>query len=511
MANERLSMRKIREILRLRWEAGLGYRQIGRSCLVSHVTVSEYERRAKIAGLSWPLPEGLDDGALEALLFPEDSRSSKRVCPAPDWKEIHRELRRPGVTLQLLWFEYKEKYPNGYQYSQFCELYRRWAKRLDICLRQEHRAGEKVFVDFSGQGIPVTNRETGEITFHPLFVAVWGASNYTYAEACQSQNLPNWIRAHVHTFEFFDCVPKVVVPDNTKTGVTNPCRYDPDLNPTYQEMARHYGLAVIPARVRKPRDKAKVENGVLIVERWILAVLRNHTFFSLSEANQAIRELLLKLNRRPFKKIPGTREELFLTLDKPAAKPVGAPFVYAEWGKARVNVDYHIEVDGHYYSVPYVLIHEQVDTRLTTTTLEVFFKNQRVASHARSYLKGKFTTVPEHRPPSHQKYLEWTPERIIRWTEKIGPNTAHVAQEILNSKPYPEQGYRACLGLIRLADKFSPERLEAACQRAAQVKSYTYKSVKSILKAGLDRQALLIPPEPMIVSHPHIRGKDYYH
>lgn len=508
MAGRRLSMRKIKEVIRLNWDQGFSARQIARSCGMARSTVKEFLNRAQVAGLIWPLPPDMDDHALENLLFPKTPEPVDRA--APDMGQIHRELRRPGVTLQLLWFEYKEQHPDGCQYSQFCNLYRHWAKKLDYGLRQEYRAGEKVFVDFSGQKIAVTNQGTGEMTYHPLFVAVWGASNYTYAEACPSEDLPSWINTHVRAFQFFGCLPKILVPDNLKAGVTKPCRYDPELNPTYQEMAHHYGLAVIPARVRKPKDKAKVEAGVLVVERWILAVLRNRTFFSLSEANQAIRELLSALNQRPFKKIPGSREELFLSLDKPAARPLNAPYVYAQWAKARVNIDYHIDVQGHYYSAPYPLIHEQVDVRLTSTTIEIFFKNRRVASHVRSFLKGQFTTLPEHRPPNHQNYLKWTPERIIGWTQKIGPHTVLVAQEILKSKAYPEQGFRACLGLIRLADRYSSQRLEAACLRASQIKSYSYKSVKSILKIGLDGQSLPSDPKPLILNHPHIRGQEYY-
>jgi transposase len=508
MAGRRLSMRKIKEVLRLNWDQGLSARQIAGSCGMARSTVKEFLNRAQVAGLTWPLSPDIDDQVLENLLFPKTPEPIDRA--APDMGPIHRELRQPGVTLQLLWFEYKEQHPDGYQYSQFCHLYRHWAKKLDYGLRQEYRAGEKVFVDFSGQRIAVTNPATGEITRHSLFVAVWGASNYTYAEACPSEDLPSWINAHVRAFQFFGCLPKVLVPDNPKVGVAKPCRYDPELNPTYQEMAHHYGLAVIPARVRKPKDKAKVEAGVLIVERWILAVLRNRTFFYLSEANQAIRELLITLNRRPFKKIPGSREELFLALDKPAARPLYAPYVYAQWAKARVNIDYHLEVQGHYYSAPYPLVHEQVDVRLTSTTIEIFFKNKRVASHVRSFLKGRFTTLPEHRPPNHQNYLKWTPERIIGWTQKIGPHTALVAQEILKSKEYPEQGFRACLGLIRLADRYSSQRLEAACLRASQIKSHSYKSIKSILKTGLDGQTLMAEPKPLILNHPHIRGQEYY-
>jgi transposase len=509
MAGRRISMRKIKEVLRLNWSQGLSARQIARSCGIARSTVQEFLNRAQVAGLSWPLPPEIDDFVLENQLFPPKPPGPVER-QAPDMAQVHKELRRAGVTLQLLWFEYKEQHPEGFQYSQFCNLYRHWAKKLDYGLRQEYRAGEKVFVDFSGQKIAITNPLTGEVTCHSLFVAVWGASNYTYAEACPSEDLPSWITAHVRAFQFFGCLPKVLVPDNPKVGVTKPCRYDPELNPTYQEMAHHYGLAVIPARVRKPKDKAKVEAGVLVVERWILAALRNRTFFSLSEANQAIRELLKALNERPFKKILGSRKELFMTLDKPAARPLGPPYQYADWFKARVNVDCHIEVEGHYYSTPYPLVHEPVDVRLTPTTVEVFFKSRRVASHARNFLKGRFTTTAEHLPPQHPNYLKWTPERIIGWTQKIGPHTASVAQEILQSKEYPEQGFRACLGLIRLADRYSSQRLEAACLRASQIKSPSYKSVKSILKTGLDKQPLSTHPQPLTLDHPHIRGQAYY-
>ena len=504
-------MRKIKEVLRLRWELGLGCRQTGRSFSISHNTVAEYEQRAQAAGLSWPLPEDLDDQALEARLFPPTLPVPLSPRTVPDWAEIHEELRRPDMTLQLLWYEYQEQHPQGYRYSQFCELYRRWAKKLDWCLRQEHRAGEKLFVDFSGQGIPITHPGTGAVTFHTLFVAVWGASSYTYAEACQSEELPHWIGAHVRAFGFFGCLPKVLIPDNLRAAVHKACRYDPDLNPTYQAMARHYGIAVIPARVGKPKDKAKVEAGVLLVERWILAALRHRTFFSLAEANQAIRELLIQLNQKPFKKLPGSRRERFLALDQPAAQSLPrTPYEYADWLKARVNIDVHIEVDGHYYSVPYLLVREQVEVRLTQTIVEVFFKNQRVAGHARSFRKGGYTTRPEHLPPAHQHHLAWTSERILRWTEKIGPYTAAVAQEILKAKDYPEQGFRACLGLVRLGDRFSSARLEAACRRASQMKHYRYQSIKSILTSGLDQQPLTPIPEPPIRLHPHIRGKDYY-
>lgn len=519
MPNERLSVRKIREILRLKWELKLRNRQVSRSCSVSHNTVREYVFRATKAGLSWPLPAGMDDGALERLLFPVPVKVAAEDRNMPSMEYLRKELGRKHVTLMLLWQEYKEGNPEGYQYSQFCEIYRRWAGKLDVVLRQEHRAGEKLFVDYAGSTIPVVDRKTGEITQAELFVAVLGASNYTYAEATSSQSLQNWISSHIRAFEYFGGAPDIVVPDNLKSGVTKACRYEPDLNPTYHEMAVHYNTTVIPARAAKPRDKAKVEAGVLIAERWILAALRNRTFFSLQEVNEAIRELLERLNGRKFKKLDTNRRDLFESLDKPALKPLPTErYEYAEWKRSRVNIDYHIEVDSHYYSVPYQLIHKEVEVRLNPSTVEVIFGGRRVASHQRSYKKGSFTTITEHRPKSHQKHLEWTPSRIIRWAEGIGPSTAQVVKTIMESKPHPEQGYRSCLGILRLGKRYSESRLEAACQRALAFKTCSYRSVDSILKTGLDRQMPMVAekeksgkasaPAPV---HPNIRGGDYYH
>ena len=374
---------------------------------------------------------------------------------------LHQELKRKGVTLQLLWHEYRQANPDGYQYSQFCHLYHQWAERLDPCLRQEYRAGEKLFVDYAGQTMPIVDSSTGVITEAQIFVATLGASNYTFAEATVSQELPSWIQSHVHAFSFFGGVAEITVPDNLRSAVTRSCRYEPDLNATYRELAEHYGAVIIPARVGKPRDKAKVESAVLQVEQWVLAPLRHRTFFSLIELNDAILEQLDLLNNRPFQKLDATRKILFETLDKPALKPLPAqPYVFADWKKARVNIDYHIEVDHHYYSVPYQLIHEELDVRLTDLSLEVFFKGRRVATHRRSYHKGGYTTLPEHMPKSHQKYLEWAPSRLIHWAGQIGPYTQKLVACILEHRPHPEQGYRSCLGLLRLGKTYSPERLK---------------------------------------------------
>jgi len=515
MAKRRLSMRNTREILRLKFEKHLSNREIATSCGISHTAVNEYVRRAGEAGLTWPLPEDLDDTALEQLLSTGEEKPPPARRSLPPMEHLYHELKRKGVTLHLLWDEYKQKCPEGYQYSFFCEHYRRWLRTQEVSLRQHHRAGEKLFVDYAGQTIPIHDPSTGTITQAQIFIACLGASSYTYAEATLSQSLPDWIQAHVNTFEFLGGVPEILVPDNLKAGVKSPCRYEPDLNPTYQELAEHYGCVVIPTRIRKPKDKAKAEAAVMVVERWILAALRNHTFFSLGELNQTIREKLAPLNNRPFQKLATTRRGLFETIDKPALKPLpSCRYEYAQWKKATVNIDYHIEIDHHYYSVPYQLVRKQVEVRLATHTVEVLFKHRRIASHQRSYKRGGFTTLPEHMPEAHRRYLEWTPSRIIKWAGEIGPYTQTLVTEILNSRPHPQQGYRASLGIIRLSKRYSNPRLEAACARAVAIRAFSYKSVESMLKKGLDQQPLPVishsPPLPLML-HENIRGNNYYH
>ncbi len=513
MSRERIPMRTIKEVLRLKWSCGQGRRAIAKSCGIAKSTVIEYLRRAGKAGLSWPLPPELDDATLEQLLFPPViATDSPR--PVPVWADIRRELARKSVTLMLLWDEYKAQYPDGYQYSQFCDLYRAYAKKLDISMRQVHHAGEKLFVDYCGQTVPVIDKPTGEVFECQIFAAVLGASNFTYAEATYTQGLPDWIGSHVRALEFIGGVPEILVPDNLLSGVTKACRYEPGINRTYQELAVHYGAAVIPARVRKPKDKAKVEAGVLLVQRWILAALRNRTFFSLRELNAAIRELLTKLNNRPFKKLPGSRMSRFLEIDQPALRPLPAvPFEYAEWKiKKRPGIDYHIEVDGHYYSVPYQLRTEYLDVRLTEKTVEAFFRSKRVASHIRSYAKGRYTTLAEHMPKAHRDYAEWTPDRLIRWASENGKSTADLVSAILARNLHPQQGFRSALGIITLARKFGKERVEAACKRALAIGGISFKSVKSILETGMDKSPL---PESRTASpaitHSNIRGAEYYH
>jgi len=511
MPAKRLSMRNIREILRLKFDCGQTNRKIARSCGASRSTVADYLMRVKAAGLSWPLPTELDDAALDRLLFPHrEAQPDHR--PLPNWSEVHKELRRKGVTLALLWQEYKEKNPDGYQYSWFCRLYNGWAGKIDVVMRQEHRAGEKLFVDYAGQTVSIVDRLTGEVRQAQVFVAVLGASSYTYAEATWSQGLHDWIGAHVRALKFIGGVPEVVVPDNLKSGVTKTCRYEPELNPTYQEMAAHYGTVVLPARVRKPRDKAKAETGVQVVERWILAVLRNHTFFSLAQLNSEIHRLLAIINSRPFKKLPGSRKELFASLDRPAlASLPSTPYEYAEWKKATVHVDYHVELGGHYYSVPYQLIGKKLEIRYTATVMECLYQGKRVAGHKRSYQRGQHTTLPEHMPSKHRKYLGWTPERFVNWAGKIGPETARLTEQILAARAYPQQAYRTLFGILRLGKSYTDQRLEAACRRALAIGTTSFRSVESILKTGLDSKPLpgeQEQHEPL--SHHNVRGPRYY-
>jgi len=510
----RLSMKKIKEVLRLR-SLGLHQHQIARSCSIGQSTVHHYLKRAAVAGINWPLAAEIDEVELERRLFPLPLAPAERAnLPPLDFVGLHRELTtHKHVTLQLLWEEYHQAHPEGYRYSWFCQLYRDWLDQQDIVLRQQHRAGEKLFVDHAGDTIALTHPQTGEVLPAYLFVAVLGASNYIYAEATLNRDLPNWIGSHVRAFEFFGACPEIVVPDNWKTGVSRACRYEPDLNQTYAEMARHYGVAIIPARPAKPRDKAKVEQGVLLAERWIIAALRHRTFFDLGSLNQAIVELRDRLNHRPFKKREGCRWDLFCQLDRPALRPLPAqPYCFGDWKTLRVNIDYHVELERHYYSVPYQLIGQQVDARWTAATVEIFHRGLRVASHARSTVPYQATTQDGHRPKSHRAHLEWTPSRMIEWAATTGPATAKLVETILASKPHPEAGYRSCLGVIRLGKTYSLQRLEAAARRALHLRACSYPSIKSILACGLDRQPLpqeAAPSAPPI-QHPNIRGAGYF-
>ena len=470
--------------------------------------------RAAMAGLVWPLGEEWDEQRVERALFGE--RQMIKRLPGqvpPDFPALHSQLQQHRyLTLQLAWEEYRQIHPEGYGYSRFCELYGRWRRKQDVVLRQVHQPGEKGFVDWAGATIPIHDPVTGEVWPASLFVMVLGASSYTYAEATQDQQLTAWISAHMHAFEYFSGVPRLLVPDNLRTGVSRSCRYDPDLNPTYQEFAMHYDVGVVPARPYRPKDKAKVEVGVQVVERWILAALRHQKFFRLADLNHAIRELLERLNQRPFKKREGSRASVFAAVERTALRPLPAePFDMSQWSYARVNIDYHIAFKDNFYSVPYTLVQERVEVRATPTTIEIFHKGQRVASHVRGHGREQVFTQREHRPKSHQAHLEWTPSRMVNWAQQIGPRTAELFERILGEKPHPEMGYRSCLGIIRLAEEYSSVRMEAAANRAIRTGACRYQSVKSILKNSLDQQPLPeLPSQPLPPSHDNIRGAEYF-
>jgi transposase len=510
-------MRKIREVLRLKLECGLSERQIAKSCVLSRSTVSDYVSRAKVAGLLWPPPMELDDEQLEGKLFPVVAVEKRQLFDEPDWIQVHNELKRKGVTLLLLWQEYKTTTALGYSYSQFCHLHRSFVDALDISMRQTHKAGEKLFVDFAGHTIPIVDAKTGEIHSVEIFVAVMGASNYSFVRALKSQSLPDWIDAHRLTFEFLKGVPEIVVPDNLKSGVTQAHHYDPAINLSYQEMANYYQVAIVPTRVRKPKDKSKVEVGVQGIERWILAPLRNHTFFSVAELNFAILPLLEAYNTKSFQQLQGSRQSQFDTLDKPVLRPLPAePYRYAQWKKARAGIDYHIVVDTHCYSVPHRFRRHELDVRLTHKTLECFYKGKLIAAHVRSHLANRHTTIIEHMPRAHQEYAEWTPERLINWAKKTGIATAQLIECVIASRPQPQQAYRACQGILRLGKTHGDARLEKACERALKIGATTYKSIESILKNRLEEQLLtpVLNTQPLsteISHHDNLRGAVYYH
>ena len=514
MPNRRLSMRKIRQILRLKHEAGLSNRQIAASCALPRSSVANYLQRAHDAGLSWPLPEVLDEDALFARLFADTEATRRPSRPLPAWETVHKELRRKGVTLQLLWEEYRQDHPDGYGYTQFCDYYRDWKQGLHVVMRQRHPAGQRTFVDWAGQTIPWIDQSTGEEQQALLFIAVLACSSYTYAEAFPTKQLWHWIEAHVHAFEYFGGLTELLVPDNEATGVTRASRYEPVVQRTYQDMAEHYGIAVLPTRPRKPRDKAKAEAAVQHAERRLLAPLRHHTFFSVGQINEALRPRLEALNDQPFQKLDGSRRQWFEELDRPALEDLPAtPYEYAEWGAGLAGVDYHVQVDHNFYSVPHSLDRKvKFEHSTTTRTVELLHKGRRVAVHRRGWRRGQYITDPSHMPKAHRRHMEWTPERLIHWAATVGAHTAATVRTILESKPHPEHGYRACLGLMSLAKRYGHERTEAACRRALALDSPTYQSIKSILKTKREHEPLpgQEAPKPPSPTHGNVRGQAYY-
>lgn len=516
MAQERLSMRKILEILRLKYECGLSNREIARSVGAGYGTVSDYLGRFRAAGLEWPLSAELSDGeALEAVLF-VGHRCAVPGRAVPDWARVHEELRRhKHLTLALVWEEYRREHPDGYGYSRFCEIYQAWRRTIHVTMRQIHRPGEKMFVDFSGGTIPIVSQETGEVVARArLFVAVLGYSNLTYAEPAISEDLPTWIGANVRALEYFGGVPEIAVPDNLKAGVSRACRYEPDLNPTYAEFAAHYGVAVVPARARKPRDKAKAEVGVQIAQRWILAVLRHRIFHGLDEVREAVKPLLEGLNARVMRRVGRSRREVFEAEERGALRALPSTrYETAEWKRARVNSDYHVEFEKHYYSVPYRHVHADVEVRATAATVEILKGAERIGAHARSRERFKHTTLDEHMPPNHRAMGEWDPERVEARAAKVGPATAGFVKELMSRRAHPVLAVRSCMGIFRLVGVWGAGRVERACERAAAYRSYSYGSVESILRRGLEGRP--VRPrrgrEGALPRHENLRGPDYFH
>jgi transposase len=516
MPRERLSMRKIRELLRLKFESGLSIRQISKSLRIGVGSAHDYLARVRVAGLSWPLPEDLTEEQLEARLFPAPVTRAADARPLPDWKQLDIELKRKGVTLRLLWEEYRIASPDGLGYSQFCKNFSDFKGTLDPRMRQNHKAGEKLFVDYAGLTVPLIDRRVplgcGEIHQVQIFVATLGAGSYTFAEATLTQSIPDWIGSHRRAFAFFGGVPELLVCDNLKSGVTTPCRYEPDIQRTYEEMATHYGTAILPARIVKARDKAKVEAGVQSVEERMLAPLRNRQFFSLAEINQALTPLLVELNSRRMQGRDHSRADLFAQVDQPALKLLPAhPYEMGIWRRARVHIDYHIAVDDRFYSVPYTLLKQEVEVRLSGAVVEIYRKGERIASHTVVTPKYGRSTQDAHMPESHKQYAGWTPQRLLAWVENTGPYTRQVGESILSGHAHPQLGLRSCLGLIRLSNSYGAERMEAACRKAIAMHAPNYKVVKTILANNVDKQ----PDKPIeapvaSVEHQNIRGADYY-
>jgi transposase len=507
MAQERLTLRKIREILRLKEETGLSNRSVARACKISNSTVGEYLRRAQQANLHWPLEEGISEDELYRKLFPENQEPSEATRPLPNWENIRQELKKKGVTLKLLWIEYHDKHPEGYLYTQFCEYYRRWAKTQSPTGRFPHNGGEVMEVDYAGLTLTLVNPETGENHPVPVFVATLPASDYIYAEAQPSQELCHWINGHLRAFSFFGGHPKILRPDNLKTGVKSPNYYEPDLNPTYQEMAEYYQVAVLPARVKRPRDKSNIENGVQNIERWVLAPLRNRTFFSLAEMNRAIQLLVEALNQKVMAHLGKSRRQLFEEVDQPELRPLPEkPFQFAVWKIARVNIDYHVAFEKHFYSVPHTLIHQQVEIKASERMLEIFHKGNQVAVHPRNTTPGRFSTRAEHMPSNHRFVLELDADWLLKQAQAIGSHTTRYLESLLQARKFPEQAYRSCLGVLSLARKYSNPLVEIACERALLAHLLSYKE----LKAELEALARRSPDTTQPLIHENIRGETYF-
>ncbi len=507
---KRTTVKDIRRILRLTSE-GMPVRRIAERLRISKTTVSSYLVRAQAAGLSWPIAAELDsDTALERALFRRMGRPSRDVSE-PDWARVTQELKRPGVTLLLLWQEYRAVQPTGYSYTWFCQTYRAYRRRMLPSYRHRHEAGAVMQTDYAGQTVEVIDPQSGEICKAQIFVAVLGASSLTFAMASAGQRLPDWIEGQTRALDYFGGVTKAIVCDNLKSGVAKALWFEPTLTQTFAAMAEHYDTTILPTRVRKPRDKGKVEGSVLLVERWILARLRHQHFFSLADLNATIAVLVEDLNGRPMRRIGKSRRQLFEEIERAALTGLPSePFEYAEWKSAKVHPDYHVEVDKTFYSVPHRLIGRKVEVRLTYRVVEVFCDHTRVASHIRRSQGCGHVTVNEHMPKSHQRYADRTPASLITIAARIGVNAAVLVERMMRERPHPEQGYRSAMGIIALGRRYDQSRLEGACERALAINAISYASVSAILKSGLDKARPDTEPVPPTPVHANIRGGTYY-
>lgn len=522
MAQERLAMKDIKELLRLRFGLGLSQRQTAKASGFGRTTVQEYEERARLGNLTSveEFEKLSSDEIYKRLGFkggPGLAASPPSSTKAlPDWQKVREELcRHKHVTMLLLWTEYKEQHPEGYKYSQFCDLYKQWSKKLSLTMRQEHKAGEKTFIDYAGSTIDIVDSETGEVNPAQVFVSCLGGSSYVYAEATMSQAMCDWLMSHRRMVEFYGGVSEILVPDNLKSGVTKPDRYEAGVNKAYVEFCEHYGTCVIPARSGKPKDKAKAEVSVQVVSRWIIAALRNRTFYSFAELNEAIRELLTRINDRKMRHIGKSRFEMFESMEKPVLKPLPEKaYEFGEWKKATANIDYHIEFSDVFYSVPHQMTGQTLWVRGTNSVIEIYKNLERIASHRRSFRRGKYVTEPSHRPVAHQEHAKWTPERITNWANSKGDSVGEFVKRLIARKAHPEQGFRASLGIIRLADKYGETRLQSACAKAIRIESISYQTVKNMLANNVES---LNPTDEELqrtlfdINHENVRGGSYYH
>lgn len=500
-------MRNIKDVLRLKLDAKLSHERIAAALGISKGVVAKYVGLAAAAGLDWPTVQACDEVTLERRLLVAPQRPNGHV--QPDFGRIHQELRRKGMTLQLLWEEYQAEHADTqtYRYSQFCENYRQFARQLKRSMRQVHRAGEKLFVDYAGPTVPLTDGGRAHI-----FVSAMGASSHTFVWATPRETMRDWIESMVRALRFYGGVTQLIVPDNPRAMIADPNRYEPRSNETVLDFARHYGTSVLPARPYAPQDKAKVESAVQVVERWILARLRHQSFGSVQEVNLALTPLLDQLNTRAFQKLPGSRASVFATIDAPVLLPLPLQaYEFAVFKTVKVHIDYHVEVEGHYYSVPHSLIGQALEARVTTLLVEVLHRGQRVATHVLSSLRGKHTTLPEHMPAAHRAHAEWTPLRLIHWGQSIGVATAAVVIRLLEAQQHPEHGYRACLGLLSLAKRYGKPRLEAACALALQLGACRYRHVRDILVNNRDQTPPATTADWVSPDHAHVRGPSYYH